>query len=66
MRRVAGATGHHGLGERQARDLLDFVDDLAHGGAFAGADIEGVVLALVAVKVLQGGDVGVGQVGDVM
>ena len=30
-------------------DLLDLVDDLTHGGAFAGADIEGVVLALIAV-----------------
>ena len=65
VRRIARATAHDGLLERQAGDLLDLIDDLAHGGAFAGADIEGVVLALVAVQILQGGDVGVGQIGDV-
>mgnify|MGYP000349796481 CR=1 FL=1 len=45
--------------------FFDLIDDLTHGGAFAGADVEGVVLALVTVEVLEGGDVGVGQVGDV-
>ena len=57
VRRIACATGHDGLFERQAGDLLDLIDDLAHGGAFAGADVEGVVLALVTVEVLEGGDV---------
>ena len=65
VRRIACATGHDGLFERQAGDLLDLIDDLTHGGAFAGADVEGVVLAFIAVQILQGGDVGVGQIGDV-
>lgn len=54
---IACATGHDGLFERQAGDLLDLIDDLTHGGAFAGADVEGVVLAFIAVQILQGRDV---------
>ena len=65
MRRVASAAGLDGLSEGQSGYLLDLVHDLSNGCALAGAHIEGIVAALVAVQVVQGSDMGVGQVGDV-
>ena len=65
MRRIAGTTAHDGLLERQAGDLLHLVHDLTHRGALASAHIEHIVLALVTVKILQCGDVRVGEIGDV-
>ena len=64
--RVAGAAGELLGLQVQARGGNDLGDDLTHRGALAGADVEDVLGHLLAAgQVVQGGDVGDGQVLDV-
>src|SRR5699024_6864284 len=60
--RVPGA-GLTDLGrDLDALGAGDRVDHLAHAGPLAGADVEGAVRALLTAQVVQGGDVGMGEV----
>src|SRR5699024_215700 len=60
--RVPGA-GLTDLGrDLDALGAGDRVDHLEHAGPLAGADVEGAVRALLTAQVVQGGDVGMGEV----